>query len=102
MGARAEREAADGTGDRGPRRPGARPAGGADSHTPFASDTKCRLPHEEQVEREELKTIVRAILEAADETGELDEKVLADQLRAAWARRSAQGLGCVQSRKTSV
>jgi hypothetical protein len=92
MGARAECEAADGTGDRGPRRSGARPAGGAESRTPFVSDTKCRLPGEEQAEREKLKTIVRAILEAADKTGELDEKVLAtlppmlaDQLRAAWA-----------------
>jgi hypothetical protein len=59
------------------------------------SDTKCRLPDEERAEREKLKMIVRAILEAADKAGELDEKVfatpppmLADQLRAAWAGRS--------------
>jgi hypothetical protein len=53
-----------------------------------------------QAEREKLKTIVRTILEAADKTGELDEKVLAtlppmlaDQLRASWAGRSGQGSG---------
>jgi hypothetical protein len=45
-------------------------------------------PDQEQAEIEAVKTIVRAILEAAEETGELDEKalatlppMLADQLR---------------------
>jgi hypothetical protein len=73
------------------------------------SDTKCRLPDEEQAEREKLKTIVRAMLEAADKTGELHEKVLAtlppmlaDQLRAAWAGRSGWDLGCVKTRRCSI
>jgi hypothetical protein len=50
---------------------------------------------QERAEREKLEPIVRAILEAADKNGELDEKalatlppMLADQLRTAWAGRS--------------
>jgi hypothetical protein len=63
------------------------------------------LAPSEQEQSKRLKSIVRAILEAAEETGALDEEALAalppmvaDQLRAAWAGRSGYSRGSSKTR----